>query len=172
KLYGLNATLNVHPHIWKAFGFNNSLSIVYGDNLTPKYKNTGDEGQYLPFIPSPRLLSSIDYTISTQSKCFKSFSFNAEGDFNAAQNRYEGLNNTEAPTAGYALMNLSGHTDINYSKKQPLSFQLSINNVFNTAYQNHLSRLQYFEYYTQSPNGHSGIYNMGRNICVKAIVPF
>jgi iron complex outermembrane receptor protein len=70
------------------------------------------------------------------------------------------------------LMNASIHTDISYSKKQYMSFQLSVNNIFNDAYQNHLSRLQYFEYYTRSPNGHLGIYNMGRNICVKTIVPF
>lgn len=172
QLYGLNATFNVHPADWKAFGFNNAISIVYGNNLSPNFKKTGVEGQYLPFIPPPRLLSSINYAISTKRKILKSVSFNAEGDFNAAQNRYEGLDNTETPTAAYALMNLSVHTEINYSKKQQLSLQLSVNNVFNTACQNHLSRLQYFEYYTKSPNGHLGIYNMGRNICIKAIVPF
>jgi iron complex outermembrane receptor protein len=49
---------------------------------------------------------------------------------------------------------------------------IAVNNLFDTAYQNHLSRLQYFEYYTASPNGKKGIYNMGRNICIKVIVPF
>ena len=63
-------------------------------------------------------------------------------------------------------------TDINYTKKFVMQFQLTVNNLLNTAYQSHLSRLQYFEYYTQSPNGHYGIYNMGRNICVKLIIPF
>jgi iron complex outermembrane receptor protein len=40
------------------------------------------------------------------------------------------------------------------------------------AYQDHLSRLQYFEYYAASPNGRSGLYNMGRNACLKVIRSF
>ncbi len=171
-LYGLNATLNIHPTTWKALQFNNAASIVYGDNLSVKYENKGVEGQYLPFIPPPHLLSSINYIIPAQNHILKSVSINVEGDFNAAQNRYDGLNNTETPTASYALMNFSVHSDINYSKKQSLTIQFSVNNFFNTAYQNHLSRLQYFEYYTQSPNGHLGIYNMGRNICIRGVIPF
>ena len=79
---------------------------------------------------------------------------------------------TETQTAAYTLFNASVHTDIHYSPKHVVQLQVSVNNIFNTAYQSHLSRLQYFEYYTQSPNGHLGIYNMGRNICMKIIIPF
>ena len=53
-----------------------------------------------------------------------------------------------------------------------LQFQLQANNLLDKTYQSNLSRLKYFEYYTQSPNSHLGIYNMGRNICLKAIVSF
>jgi hypothetical protein len=31
---------------------------------------------------------------------------------------------------------------------------------------------EYFGYYNQSPNGHYGIYDMGKNLVVKLIVPF
>jgi len=172
KLYGMNATLNFHPENWKAFQFDNSFSLVYGYNLSEKYKGAGVDGEYLPFIPPPRWLSSISYTIPVKNKIFQLLSFKAEADYNLAQNRYLGLYDTETPTSAYTLMNASVRADISYSKKQHLSLQLSVNNIFNTAYQNHLSRLQYFEYYTQSPNGHFGIYNMGRNICIKMIVPF
>jgi iron complex outermembrane receptor protein len=172
RLYGMNTSLNFHPESWKAFQFNNSFSMVYGYNLNAKYKGAGVNGEYLPFIPPPRWLSSVDYNIPVKNKILPLLSFKAEADYNLAQNRYLGLYKTETPTAAYILMNASIHTDISYSKKQYMSFQLSVNNIFNDAYQNHLSRLQYFEYYTRSPNGHLGIYNMGRNICVKTIVPF
>ncbi len=172
RLYGMNAMLNFHPKYWKAFQFNNSFSLVYGYNLNPKYKGDGVDGEYLPFIPPPRWLSSINYNVPVKNKILQLFSFKAEADYNVAQNRYLGLYKTETPTAAYTLMNASVHTDISYSPKQHISIQLSVNNIFNTAYQNHLSRLQYFEYYTKSPNGHLGIYNMGRNICMKMIIPF
>ena len=90
-------------------------------------------------------------------------------DHNAAQDRYLGLYKTETPTAAYTLLNGSVHTELNCGKRQTVQFQLQVNNIFNTAYQSHLSRLQYFEYYTASPNGRLGIYNMGRNICIKII---
>ena len=50
--------------------------------------------------------------------------------------------------------------------------QVQANNLFDVAYQSGLSRLKYFEYYESSPGGRSGIYNMGRNICLKLIAPF
>jgi iron complex outermembrane receptor protein len=45
------------------------------------------------------------------------------------------------------------------------------NNIFDVAYQSHLSRLKYFEEYPDNPTGRSGIYNIGRNISFKLIVP-
>ncbi|HTQ63822.1 MAG TPA: TonB-dependent receptor [Puia sp.] len=172
RLYGMNCSLNFQPESWKAFQLDNAFSLVYGYNLNTKYKGKGVNGEYLPFIPSPRWLSSARYDIDAKSKILQSVSFKAEADYNLAQNRYLGLYETETPTPAYILINASVHADINYAKKQHMTFQLSVNNIFNIAYQNHLSRLQYFEYYTQSPNGHSGIYNMGRNICMKLIVSF
>ncbi|ANI89046.1 energy transducer TonB [Arachidicoccus ginsenosidimutans] len=172
ELYGLNATFNVHPQSWKAFQFDNSFSMVYGNNLNPKYKNAKTQGQYLPFIPPPRWLSSIDYDIETKNKILQNISLKVTTDLNLAQNRYLGLYNTETPTAVYTLLNFYATADVHYSKNNIINVECAVNNLLNTAYQNHLSRLQYFEYYTQSPNGHLGIYNPGRNFCFKVIVPF
>lgn len=172
RLYGMNATLNFHPEKWKAFQFNNAFSLVYGYDLNLKYKGKKNNGEYLPFIPPPRWLSSINYDVPAKAKTMPLLSFKVEADYNLEQNRYFGLYDTETPTAAYVVMNASVQTDINYSLEQHISIQLAVNNVFNTAYQNHLSRLQYFEYYTKSPTGHLGIYNMGRNICMKMIMPF
>lgn len=171
-LQGLNATLNIHPENWKAFQWNNAFSLVYGTNLNPKYKNQGAQGEYLPFIPPPRWLSSISYMLSTKKTAMPSITFKIENDLNLAQNRYLGLYGTENSTAMYNLVDLSLNGAIHYNKNNCIEWVFAINNVFDTAYQNHLSRLQYFEYYSASPNGRSGIYNMGRNACFKVIVRF
>jgi outer membrane receptor protein involved in Fe transport len=172
QLFGINATLNIHPEAWKAFHFDNAFSVVYGYNLNPKYRNAGVNGEYLPFIPPPRWLSSINYDLPGQGKVIRLATLKAEADNNLAQNRYLGLYKTETPTPAYTLLDASVNTEINYYKNHVLQFQVAVNNIFDTAYQSHLSRLQYFEYYTASPNGHMGIYNMGRNICLKMIIPF
>jgi iron complex outermembrane receptor protein len=96
----------------------------------------------------------------------------AELEYNAAQNRFLALNHSETATPSYTLINLSAGTRIIYYRSNQIQILFQINNLTNIAYQNNLSRLKYFEYYTSSPDGHSGIYNMGRNICVKFIVAF
>jgi iron complex outermembrane receptor protein len=172
QLYGMEWTLNVHPAILKGFSFDNSFSCVYGYNKKQAYKNEGKNGEYLPLIPPVKLLSSINKNIQPNSKIFKNINGKIEAEFSAAQNRYLALNNTETATPAYTLVNISINSKINFSKKQALQFQLQVNNLFDIANQSNLSRLKYFEYYAQSPNGHVGMYNMGRNICVKAILPF
>jgi iron complex outermembrane recepter protein len=47
-----------------------------------------------------------------------------------------------------------------------------LNNIFDKGYHSHLSRLKYFEYFTRSADQSSGMYNMGRNICLKIIASF
>ena len=49
-----------------------------------------------------------------------------------------------------------------------MQFLVQVNNLFDKAYQSHLSRLKYFEDYD---NG-NGIYDMGRNITFKLIFAF
>lgn len=172
QLYGTELMLNIHPAILKGFSFNNSLSVVYGYNKKQAYKSEGIYGRYLPLIPPMKILSSINQHIKTKSKIFEEINGKIEAEFNAAQNRYLALNNTETATPSYTLLNVSINTKINFSKSNALQFQFQVNNLFDKAYQSNLSRLKYFEYYTRPASGHFGMYNMGRNICIKAIVPF
>ena len=44
-------------------------------------------------------------------------------------------------------------------------------NLFDVAYQDHLSRLKYFEQYPDNYTGRNGIFNMGRNIAFKLDFP-
>jgi iron complex outermembrane receptor protein len=171
QIYGMEAMVNIHPRIIKGFSFNNNFAMTYGFNRKGEFENKGIYGEYLPFIPPAKLLSSLNQEINTKSKIFPSINFKAEIDVNGTQNRYLALYKTETPTPGYALLNLGMGTDIRLSKKTTVQFQFQVNNLFDAIYQSNLSRLKYFEYYTQSPNGYAGIYGMGRNFCIKLIVP-
>lgn len=171
-LYGLDATLLINPERLKAFHFTTSFAFVEGFNLNPVFKHAGVNGRYLPFIPPARLFTSVEYDIKTGIKILKALTIKAEADVNATQNKYLGLYGTETSTPGYALINIAANTHLQLGKTQVIQLQIAVNNLFNIAWQSHLSRLQYFEYYTQSPNGRTGIYDMGRNICFKTIIPF
>jgi len=172
QLYGMEASLSIHPQRLKGFMISNHFSAVYGFNKNNNYKGKGVDGEYLPFIPPVKLLSSISQEIKIKSSLLPSLSVQAEIDYNARQDRFLQSFNTETASESFTLFNASLSTVINYSKKSSLQFQLQVNNIFNTAFQSGLSRLKYFEYYSQSPNGKLGIYGMGRNACVKMIVPF
>jgi len=93
-------------------------------------------------------------------------------EYYAKQDRAYLADNTETPTPGYVLYNAGIGTDVTNSGGNVL-FTIDIlgNNITDVAYQSHLSRLKYFEQYPNNPTGRSGIYNMGRNISFKLIVP-
>ena len=170
QLYGGDAELRVHPKAWNGLHLDNAFTCVYGYNRNARYNKAGDRGEYLPFIPPPRLLTGVGYDHAMRGGVVRSLAFKVQMDHSWAQNRYLGLFNTEMPTPQYTLFDVSAHSDLRYGKRQTMQLQLQVNNVFNTAFQSHLSRLQYFEYYKASPNGHLGIFEMGRNICIKAIL--
>ncbi len=172
ELFGLEATVNFHPEICKGFSFDNSFSIINGYNLNPSFKHKGVNGEYLPFMPPVRLVSGISQEIKTRSSVITSLTLRCLADINAAQNHYLSLDQTETPTPAYTLFNMGILTTVKYNQNYSLQFQVQVNNLMNTAYQSNQSRLKYFEYYTASPNGHLGIYNMGRNVCAKVIMPF
>jgi len=172
RLYGAEVSVDIHPLFLKGFGFINSLVLTNGINKKPAYKNKGNQGEYLPLIPPAKWVCAVVQEIKTTCKPFSSFTLRADMEYNAAQKRFLALFNTETATPAYTLVNVSTGTSIRYAKNNMLQLQLQVNNLFDLAYQNHLSRLKYFEYYTASPNGRSGMYNAGRNICVKLIADF
>ncbi len=171
QLYGLEGTFSWKPKNITGFSFNNQLALCYGFNRNPLFENKKQQGQYLPFIPPARWISNINQEFEIKSNWLSGVNVTAEMDYNATQNRYLALFNTETITNGYALLNLSLGATVRQSKTN-WQFQLQMNNVLDVAYQSNMSRLKYFEYYQQSPNGRSGIYNMGRNVCAKIIFSF
>jgi len=169
QLYGGDAELRLHPVAWGGLRLDQVFSCVYGFNRNKKYKESGSRGEYLPFIPAPRFLAGAEYEHRLAAGLLRGVTFRAEMDHNWRQDRYLGLYQTETPTAAYTLVNVLVGTRVKCGERQVVRLQLAVNNVLDVAYQSHLSRLQYFEYYTASPNGRLGIYEMGRNVCAKVI---
>lgn len=171
-LYGSEIWFALHPEKLKGFRWDNSLSFVYGTNKNPAFKDKGVEGEYLPLIPPLKLISGMEYEMKPKKGKLVAVTTRFEMEFNNAQNRYLGLSGTETATPSYTLFNIGLSAEIKYNETNAIQITFQVNNLFDKAYQSHLNRLKYFEYYTYSPNGHYGIYNMGRNITLKIIVPF
>ena len=159
-LYGGEASLDIHPK--GLFQWNNILSFVRGSNT---------EGS-LPLIPPFQWLSTLGYEWKIRRGLLTTLYPKAGLEYNAAQNRFFSHYQTETFTTSYNLVNLSLETAFRCRPGRSVNFQLQVNNLFDQAYQSNLSRLKYFEYYTSSPNGHLGIYNMGRNICSRVWLTF
>ena len=83
-----------------------------------------------------------------------------ELDWNAPQNHFCAVDDTETATPAYTLLNMSLGTDVMIGGKKRASLYLMADNLLDTAWQSHLSRLK-----------EVGIYNMGRNLTVKLIIP-
>ncbi|SHN35399.1 iron complex outermembrane recepter protein [Mucilaginibacter sp. OK098] len=174
RLYGAELTINLHPHTIKWLALNNSLAYVAGINENQQLVDVSNgAGKYLPFIPPLHTRSEIKATLQRSLGPFSKIYFKAEMDAYAAQNHFYALDHTETATPGYTLFNAgTGATIKNRADKTLFELFLQADNLFNIVYQSNLNRLKYFEYYSASPNGHLGIYNIGRNISFKVIVPF
>ncbi|MBD1385359.1 TonB-dependent receptor [Mucilaginibacter rigui] len=174
RLYGAEFTFNLHPRGANWLEWNNSAAYVTGINQNRALiAQSNGAAKYLPFIPPLHIRSEVKLKLQGSYGVFSKVYFRAEADAYATQNRYYALNDTETPTHGYTLINAGmGSTLKAKSGKTICELFLQADNLFDVAYQSNLNRLKYFEYYNASPNGRSGIYNIGRNISMKVIVPF
>ncbi|HSC53634.1 MAG TPA: TonB-dependent receptor [Phnomibacter sp.] len=166
-LAGFEVNLDIHPHPLDWLHFENTLSYVKGWFATEV-----DYSKNLPQIPPFRLLSELRAELGkpNQQKLLANTYVKLEMDYNAAQkNPFTGYN-TETSTGGYTLFNAGMGTDFKTKKgKTVASLFLSLNNIGDVAYQSHLSRLKYTA--ENMATGRTGVYNMGRNFTVRAVVP-
>ncbi len=174
QLYGLEASVTFHPGAYKWLTFKNSVAFITGLNKDNDLKKQyGNAAKYLPMLPPLHTLSTLHTVLPVKSKAITDFYLQAELEYYDRQDHFYAVDNTETATPGYSLVNVgAGLSYKNKKGKNICQFYINANNVFNKAYQSHLNRLKYFEYYEQSPTGHLGIYNMGRNICFKTIFNF
>jgi len=169
-LYGGELSIDLHPV--KALHFENSLSIVYADNKSTGGNKIPDSTRYLPFIPPVHGISELRFDFDIKSASIKRGFAKVQAEYYAAQNRAFTAYGTETATPGYTLLNAGiGGSFVNSKGTTWMSLYIMGNNLLNTGYQDHLSRLKYFEPYRGNFTGRNGIYSMGRNISIKLSFP-
>jgi iron complex outermembrane receptor protein len=90
-------------------------------------------------------------------------------DHDFGQNNYFSAFDTETATPAFTLINAAVGIGFNlFSETEPSTLLISVENLTDTAYQNHLSRLKYAP--VNPATGRIGIYNMGRNFNIKLVV--
>ena len=162
-LKGFEASIDYHPIHQLHFG--NTFSLVDARQLHQER-----DTRYLPMTPAPRWTSDVKYEITHNGRVLNN-SYVAVGlECFLEQNHYYMADDTETRTPSYTLFNFSAGTDVCLHGKKWAELYLSAQNIFNRAYQNHLSRLKYTDVNTVT--GRQGIYNPGRNIAVRLVVPF
>jgi len=170
RLYGGEASIDVHPFDW--LHFENSISVIYAINRGGNGIIVTSDSKYLPFIPPLHTITDLRATIGRKLKHLNSFYLKLGIEYYSRQNRVYSVDNTETTTPGYILFNAGIGAEIKNTRGKVLAeINLLGNNLTNTAYQSHLSRLKYFEQYPGNLSGKSGIYEMGRNISLKVIFP-
>ena len=177
RLLGFEAGIDFHPI--HSVHFSNTFSYVDAQlmNATPDTK-------YLPFTPAPHWSSELKWELShhshptvahhhTTDAAHRSLLNNlyiAAGlDCYLKQTHIYSADDTETTTPAYALLSLSAGTDVQIKGKKIAEFYITADNLLNKAYQNHLSRLKYAD--ENVVTGRRGVYNMGRNITFKLVVP-
>ena len=172
QLYGGEMSIDIHPHPLDWLHFENSISILYAYNRGVAGVPVTDSTKYLPFIPPLHTHSELRADIKKKFKHFSSVYAKVEMEYYAKQDKAYLAFNTETVTPSYTLFNAGLGADVTDKSGNTLfSINISGNNITDVAYQAHLSRLKYFEEYPNNGSGRSGIYNMGRNISFKVIVP-
>ena len=183
RLLGFEAGVDVHPihslHLANTFSY-----------VDARLLHQTDDARYLPFTPAPRWTSELKWELAHHAHATvghhhadhhgaphsHATGFRLNNAFVAAniecylaQNHIHSANDTETRTPSYTLLNLSAGTDIMVSGRKVAELYVVANNLLDRAYQSHLSRLKYLD-----PNpvtGRQGVYNMGRNVTFKLVVP-
>jgi iron complex outermembrane receptor protein len=170
RIDGGEFNLDIHPVSW--LHFENSLTLTYGTNLGDAGKEP-DSLKYLPFIPPLHTHSELRGNYSKGFDRFKNlYAFIGLDHYNA-QNRFFSAYGTETYTAGYNLLSAGlGANFVDASGKKIIELYLEGTNLANVNYQSNMSRLKYFDNPVVPPGITPGIFNMGRNISIKVVVPF
>lgn len=162
-LTGGEFTLDIHPHPLDWLHFENSFSYVNSQLM-----NQTDSTKYLPFTPAPKWRSELRVEFDKVSKQFSNVFASVGVDHYFAQNHIFSAYDTETATPAYTLLGAAVGTDLQLGK-QKFTLVLNGENLTDVAYQSHLSRLKYAA--VNNATGRTGVYNMGRNVSLKLIVP-
>ncbi|MDN5285259.1 MAG: TonB-dependent receptor [Mucilaginibacter sp.] len=170
RIYGGEVNVDLHPLPW--LHFENSLSLTYGEN-----KGNGgpvaDSLKYLPFIPPLHTHSELRANFNGGFKSVKGLYAFVGFDHYSAQNRFFAAYGTETATPGYNLLSAGlGGNIVNKAGQPVIKLFIEGTNLANVNYQSNMSRLKYFDNKDVPDGVRPGIFNMGRNISFKVVVPF
>lgn len=146
-LYGGEFTLDLHPHPahWL------HVKVIYSTVDGQKFN-----GEFLPYIPANKLTTSLNIELEPKG-IFNEPYINLSNTYVFNKNN---VANIETNTSGYNLLNIAIGSEIKVAK-QLVSISVNANNLLNTTYYDHLSRLKNY-----------GLYNPGRNIQFSLKIPF
>lgn len=164
NLLGGEIMIDIHPHPLDWLHFENSFSYVQSVQ-----QDQPDSTKYLPFTPAPKIVSELKSDIKSKWKTFNNAYVKIEVENYLRQNKFYAAYRTETATPAYTILNIGAGTEIQRKNHVVCSFYISVNNLLDVAYQNHLSRLKYTpENYA---TGGMGVFGMGRNLSLKMVVP-
>jgi iron complex outermembrane receptor protein len=170
RINGGEFAVDIHPVSWLHFA--NSLSLTYGQNLG-NGGHGADSLKYLPFIPPLHTHSELRGNFAKGFGNLRSVYAMVGFDHYNAQNRFFAAYGTETYTAGYNLLSAGiGANLVDASGKKIVELFIEGTNLANVNYQSNMSRLKYFDNATVPAGVQPGIFNMGRNISFKVVVPF
>ena len=142
KLYGGEFGFHLHPHPLDWLHFESSFEMVIGKQ---------NNGEYLSLIPANQLNNILRTEFNLKEWLHKGYaSLKLESIFN--QNN---ISTFETVTNGYNLLHFSLGGNIKFDKFK-FELSLNINNIFDTSYISHLSRLK-----------RDGIQNIGRSLVLE-----
>lgn len=164
NLLGGEFSIDIHPHPLDWIHFENSFSFVQSTQ-----KGQPDSTKYLPMTPAAKYTSELKVSAKKLGRHLANAYAKIGVDNYFAQNKFYSAYGTETATPGYTLLNFGLGTDITSNNKTIFSLYINADNITDVAYQSHLSRLKYEA--VNNVTGRTGVFNMGRNISFKLIVP-
>jgi len=170
RIQGGEVSLDIHPTKW--LHFENAMSLTYGTNLGTGAK-VPDSLKYLPFIPPLHIHSELRGNFAKTYGHVKGLYAFVGFDHYSAQDKFFSAYGTETYTAGYNLLSAGfGGNIVNKAGNTVMSLFIEGTNLANVNYQSNMSRLKYFDNQNVPTGTQPGIFNMGRNISFKVVVPF
>jgi iron complex outermembrane receptor protein len=180
QLYGGELVLNVHPPDLSWIELRSTLSMVAGG-----LSGVPDSIKYLPFVPPTRITADLKFPIKKVGLFIRNAYLKAgildcfqQNHVYAQYAIYNGLSTALTPfeyeasttaTKGYVLFSVGAGGDIVSHGRTTCSIYLTCMNLFDTPYMDYMSRFKYYP--VNYTTGRVGVFNMGRNISFKILVP-
>jgi iron complex outermembrane receptor protein len=147
KLYGGEAGVHIHPKSIPWLHVQGNYSMVTGKQ---------ENGKYLPFIPAQK----FRYEIRAEKETLAFLKHPNIWLSALTALKQDNPSPYETETDGYTIVNEGINTEIKLNN-QLMNIGLSVNNIFDTKYFDHLSTLKPLNYF-----------NQGRNVSLTMKVPF